>query len=251
MELELSVWGAAAVVTVTAGFIKGAVGFAMPMIMIAGLGSLMPADLALAALILPTLTSNLYQATRDGLGPAAASARGYWRYMLTVVVFILLSAQAVAIMPPSTMLMLLGCVVSTFCAVQLAGWRPRMRAAARPRAEVAIGALAGAMGGVSGVWGPPTVMYLTAIDAEKRESVRVQGVVYALGSIALTLAHLRSGVLNADTAWLSLALVLPASLGMAAGRRVQDRLDHARFRKVTLLVLSVSGLNLIRRALEG
>ena len=240
---------AVVLVTLVAGFVKGAVGFAMPMIMISGLGSLLPAELALAALILPTLFSNVYQAARDGAVAAAASARRFWRYILMVIVFILLSAQTVAIMPQSVMFLILGSVVTVFCIVQLAGWRPRFRGAARGPIEVAIGALAGALGGVSGVWGPPTVMYLTAIEAEKRESIRIQGVVYALAAITLTMAHVRSGVLNAETAVLSLGLVVPAAVGMLAGVWLQDRLDQARFRQVTLVVLVVAGLNLIRRGL--
>ena len=55
-----------------AGFVKGAVGFAMPMILISGLGSILPAELALAALILPTLVTNGMQALRQGTGAARA-----------------------------------------------------------------------------------------------------------------------------------------------------------------------------------
>ena len=45
----------AACFALLAGTVKGAVGFAMPMVMISGLSSLMAPELALAALILPTL----------------------------------------------------------------------------------------------------------------------------------------------------------------------------------------------------
>ena len=105
------------------------------------------------------------------------------------------------------------------------------------------------LGGVSGVWGPPTVMYLTAIDTPKREQIRVQGVIYGLGAVALTAAHIRSGVLNAETALFSAVMLVPTALGMALGVRVQDGLDAARFRRATLVVLVVAGLNLVRRGL--
>ena len=38
---------------------------------------------------------------------------------------------------------------------------------------------------------------------------------------------------------------------MALGFRVQDRLDQARFRRWTLVVLVLAGLNLVRKALAG
>ena len=58
----------AAAVTLGAGFVKGAIGFAMPLILIAVLPSFMPAPVALAALILPVLATNLHQSLRQGFG---------------------------------------------------------------------------------------------------------------------------------------------------------------------------------------
>ena len=91
--------------------------------------------------------------------------------------------------------------------------------------------------------------YLTALGTEKREQMRVQGVIYGLGAVALTLAHVGSGVLNTRTVWLSVLLLPPALLGMWIGKQAQDRIDQQAFRRATLLVLLVAGLNLVRRAL--
>jgi len=44
-------------------------------------------------------------------------------------------------------------------------------------------------------------------------------------------------------------LVVPAMLGLAIGYRIQDRLDAARFRRWTLVMMVFLGLNLLRRAL--
>jgi len=77
----------------------------------------------------------------------------------------------------------------------------------------------------------------------------VQGVIYGMGSVMLLLGHVQSGVLNRETVGLSALLVIPAALGMWAGFKVQDRIDQGTFRKVTLGVLMLAGLNLIRRGL--
>ncbi|NND21198.1 MAG: sulfite exporter TauE/SafE family protein [Silicimonas sp.] len=235
-------------ITLLAGFVKGAVGFAMPMIMISGLGSFMPPALALAALILPTLACNTWQAMRQGPGAAAASASAHRVYLAILLVFILITAQFVTALPTWLLLLILGAPVTLFAILQLIGWRPRLHAGNRRAAEVGIGAFSGAIGGLSGVWGPPTVLYLTALDTPKVEQVRVQGVIYGLGAVMLTLAHMRSGILNRETVELSLILTGPALIGMWLGFLVQDRLDQDRFRKITLIVLVVAGLNLIRRA---
>jgi len=105
------------------------------------------------------------------------------------------------------------------------------------------------VGGLSGVWGPPTVAYLTALGTDKRASMRIQGVIYGTGSVVLSAAHLNSGVLNAATLPVSAALVIPALVGTWIGFRFHDRMDPTRFRRWTQVVLLIAGLNLIRRGL--
>ena len=79
---------------------------------------------------------------------------------------------------------------------------------------------------------------------------RCGGVIYGarLGDCFAS-RHLRSGVLNAQTEWFSALLIAPALAGMAVGFRIQDRIDQETFRKATLAVLLVAGLNLVRRGL--
>lgn len=79
----------------------------------------------------------------------------------------------------------------------------------------------------------------------------VQGVVYGIGSVTLLFAHLNSGILNAQTAPFSLALLPAALLGMWIGFQIQDRLDQRLFRRITLVVLVIAGLNLLRKGVLG
>ncbi|WP_323769752.1 sulfite exporter TauE/SafE family protein [Antarctobacter sp.] len=231
------------------GVIKGLVGFAMPMVLVSGLGSLIAPELALAGLILPTLVSNGVQALAQGPQAAMQSVRRFRLFLGVAFVMLLLSAQMVAIVPTQVLLLMIGGPITFFALLQLAGWQPRVTEGGHRGLEIGIGAFAGFIGGFSGVWGPPTVAYLTALGTEKREQMRVQGVIYGLGAVALTLAHIGSGVLNAKTVWLSVMLLPPALLGMWIGRQAQDRIDQKAFRRATLVVLLVAGLNLVRRAL--
>ncbi|MCA8884120.1 MAG: sulfite exporter TauE/SafE family protein [Rhodobacteraceae bacterium] len=240
---------AAIAVTVFAAFVKGAIGFAMPMIMISGLASLMPAETALAALIVPTLLANLWQALRGGLGPALAVVGAYRIYLAVLLGTIALSAQLVTVLPRGAMYLVLGGPIIGFALLQLAGWTPSIPAERRWRADLIIGMTAGVSGGMAGVWGPPTVLYLAAMNTPKRDAIRVQGVVYLAGAVVLLAAHLRSGVLNTATVPLSLLLVVPMGLGMWLGQRVQDRLDQQKFRRAMLVVLVIAGANLLRRGL--
>lgn len=249
-EYGLGLLLAAGAVMLLAGFTKGAVGFALPMVAISGIGSLMPPTVAIAALIVPSLVTNLWQAGRDGVGEAL---RSFWRFrVLNAVLFVViaLSAQLVAVLPDAWLFLILGTAVTGFASLQLAGWRlPSPPPHQVRRVELGVGCVAGFFGGLAGVWGPPILFYLLAQGLQKIEQVRVQGIAFLIGSIVLATAHLRSGVLSAETVPLSVAMVLPAVLGMGLGLWLQDRLDEARFRRLTLAVLVLAGLNLLRRGL--
>lgn len=240
---------AAAAVALFGGFIKGATGFGMPTILISGLGSFLSPELALAGLAVPTLVSNAWLAVRQGIPAAIASARAHWRYLVTLCIFLLIATQLVTLISPSTLFLILGFPLTAFSLVQLAGWQPKVDPKNRRKAEYSMGILAGSFGGMSGAWGPPTVLYLMAMDTPKQESVRVQGVLYGVGAVLLVGGLFNSGVLNAETLTFSTALLIPATLGLVLGFVLQDRLDQARFRKLTLIVLTIAGLNLIRRGL--
>jgi uncharacterized protein len=240
-------WAAIAV-TLFAGFVKGAIGFAMPLIMVSAFSSFLPPELALAGLILPTLFTNLSQAFRQGFWPAVASARKYYRFVSATIVFIVISAQFVHVLPQSALLLALGVLITGFVLYQLSGLRLSIAPHLRGPVEWVAGVMGGLYGGVSGIWGPPLIVYLLAIDAEKQETIRVQGVVFLIGAVVLTTAHLQSGVLNASSLPFSATLVLPAALGMRIGYAVQDRLDQKRFRRWTQVLLLFTGLNLLRRA---
>ena len=234
-----------------AGAIKGAVGFAMPTIIISGLAAFVSGELALAALILPTLVTNVWQALRQGVRAAWASMARFKVFLLVGGVSLVTTAQLVVRVSDSTLFLLIGVPVACFVVLQISGWTPRIAPHQRSKAEAVVGALAGGIGGVSGVWGPPTVAYLTAIETPKVEQVRVQGVVYALGATALFFAHLNSGVLRAETLPLSVAMLPPALMGMWLGQRVQDKMDQARFKRLTLIILFFGAVNLIRKGLFG
>ncbi|UZD90498.1 sulfite exporter TauE/SafE family protein [Cognatishimia activa] len=239
------------VVALVAGIVKGAVGFAMPLILVSGISSLTDPKLAIAAMLIPTVVSNIFQTFRQGVNPALAAAREYWRYLVVVCIFIFLSAQLVPFISSQVFYLILGIPVVFLSLVQLAGIQLSVAPENRKKAEWVLGVISGLLGGFAGTWGPTTVMYLLAINTPKAKQMIVQGVVYGAGSVTLISAHLQSGVMNKETAPFSLLLLPIAMLGMWYGFRIQDRLDQKLFRRLTLVVLVIAGLNLLRKGLTG
>ncbi|TKW67471.1 MAG: sulfite exporter TauE/SafE family protein [Paracoccus denitrificans] len=248
--LDPSIFWFVFLVTLFAGFVKGAVGFAMPMIMMSAFASVLPPAQALAALILPTLVTNVMQASRQGLGAAWGSVRKFRWHIVMVAVFILVSAPLVTIVPQAPMYLVLGVPITLFALYQLTGRSLKFQVHHARRFEIVTGIIGGLYGGISGIWGPPLIVYLLSVGASKQDQMRVQGVVFLMGAVILTAAHIMSGVLNPRTLPLSALLVIPGVVGMGAGLWIHDRLNVAQFRRWTLVLLALSGLNLIRRGLE-
>ena len=237
-------------VGLVAGTVKGLVGFAMPMVLVSGLNLFLPAEISLAGLILPTLVTNGIQALRQGVSAAWSSVKRFRLFLGIGAVFLFSSAQLVRVLPAHVMLLMIGVPITIFAATQLMGYHLRLRSPSA-RTEAIVAAFAGIIGGFSGVWGPPTVAYLTALNTEKSEQMRVQGVIYGMGAVALTAAHVTSGVLRAETLPFSVAMVIPAVTGLLVGQALHDRIDQQVFRKATLAVLTLAGFSLILRGLAA
>lgn len=238
-------------VAVAAGLVKGIVGFGMPMILISGLSSVMPAEVALGWLIIPTLATNGWQALRQGAKAAWVSIRQFRVFLLVGFVLMVTAAQFVRVLPNQVFLLLIGVPVSIYAAMTLSGRALRLPPGPSRGVQAVAGTVAGFFGGISGVWGPPTVALLTAMQTPKADQVRIQGVIYGLGALALVGAHLVSGVLNSATFPVSVALTIPGLIGMWIGFAIHDRIEQETFRKLTLILLLIAGLNLVRRALFG
>ena len=133
------------------------------------------------------------------------------------------SAQLVSIIPSNLLYLAIGTFVTGFTLLQVMGWKPKLSARSG-WVEALVGTCAGLIGGVSGIWGPPTVLYLSAVNTPKKDQMRVQGVVYGLGAILLLAAHVQSGILTAKTLPFSAILVLPGVLGIWLGFKVQDKI---------------------------
>jgi len=247
--LGAEAFAAVLAITLFAGFVKGAVGFAMPLIMMSAFTVFLPQELALAGLILPTLVTNISQAFRQGIGPARDTAVIYRRFLIATVICIFISAPFAGAIPRVAYLLILGVPITAYAALQLAGLGIAIRLHHQSRAEWLLGAIGGLFGGISGIWGPPLLVFLMSAGIQKVQSIRAQGVVYFCSAATLLAAHLMTGLVNLQTLGFSAALCVPALIGMFLGYVVQDRLDQRRFRRWTQGLLVLTGLNMVRQAL--
>lgn len=92
-------------ISTLAGMIKGVVGFALPMVLVSGLGSVVSAEVAIAGMILPTLVTNGWQALRQGTQAAWDSINKFKPFLLVGFVVMMISAQLVPVVPGRVLLL--------------------------------------------------------------------------------------------------------------------------------------------------
>jgi uncharacterized membrane protein YfcA len=235
------------VVLVLAGIVKGTIGFGLPLVAVSILTQFLPKEWALALMILPVAFSNLFLGFEGRLfGP---SLRRFWPVILAVACGILLGAMGLAALPQEHFLLVVGLVVIGFALAEQFRLVLPVPAAHERLVGIAAGLFGGLLGGVSTAYGPPLIMYLSALRLPKVEFIAAIGAIWTFASLTLILAFNLSGILVGERLWWSLAACVPVGLGLWLGSRVRDRIPQEPFRRLVRLALLLLGANLVRRGL--
>lgn len=230
-----------------AGCVKGVIGLGVPTVSLALLTATLGLTPAMALLLLPSLITNLWQAVIGGaLGPIL---RRLWPLLLAVCLGTWVGVRVLAQADTGLLSALLGGLLCVYSALSLV--RPSLRPPGRAERWLAplVGGVNGILTGLTGSFVVPGVLYLQALGLPRDTLVQAMGVLFTVSTAALAAAlggyHLVSG----DLALLSAAAVVPALIGMQAGRLVRQRLSEAAFRRVFFIALFLLGAWIAVRAL--
>jgi len=229
-----------------AGTVKGTLGIGLPTAGVSLTAQFTDARTAIALVILPMLLTNAWQVWRTR--EHAHRAIPYWPLALTMTI----SIAGFALIAPSITIqwitLLLGVTVVIFASVSL--WRdvPALNPKYDKPAQLTAGFFSGVLGGLTGVWAPPIIIYMSSIRVDKTTFVGVVGVLLLIGSTVLAASYSSNGLLSSEHAIASLLLVIPAIVGFSFGERIRHKLNEERFKRLILLFFLVMGLNLVRKA---
>jgi uncharacterized membrane protein YfcA len=200
---------------------------------------------AIALMIVPVLTSNVIQALQGK--KKAATLRRFWPLLLTLIPCTVVAAQYVSTVDLHTGSLVLGVIVVLFSLSQLIRFRFSISTTQERLLNPAIGIVAGLLGGLSNLFGPPLIMYLVALKLEKDDFVTTIGLLFIVASATLYTTLAFEGVVTFENATASLIAALPVMAGVFLGTRLRGRIDQRSFERVLLVVLVLIGLNLVRR----
>lgn len=246
---ELAGWELALVALIffVAGAAKGLLGIGLPTIAISLMSQVLDPRLAVLLTLGPILMTNLQQMIRAG--GTLSALRRYAPFWVTLGICIAASATFAQGLSPRALLIAMAAVVIVFTIAQLWLDPPPLPARFHTPAQIVAGAVAGLMGGVTAIWGPPVLIFLIAARVSKEEFVRAMGIILTLGAIPLVAAYAAHGSFRGSIAAISFALTIPAMLGFALGERFRHRIDPARFQRLVLWMFLLLGANMLRRAM--
>lgn len=229
------------------GIVKGLSGIGLPMVALPILSFAVNVPTAVALTMAPILITNGMQAVSGGR--LLSVVRRFWPMQLTMAATLIVSTTFLTRIDNNVLLIVTGAILS--CSVIALLWAGDWTIPQRLQRPigVVIGILAGAIGGISSLFGIPIIIYMSSLGLERADFLASISVVYFLAAVPYVGSLLTIGGIPPTVMLVSTLAVIPALIGMAAAGRFARRLDEVRFRRVLNWMLIFLGLVMIARGL--
>ncbi len=235
-----------AIAFVLAGFVKGVLGFGFPIVALIVLTLSIGLFDALAILIVPTLTTNVWQAMS---GPYLGEIlRRMWLYFTCAAAGVLLTSRFLTVVNVDWLVGLLGAVLFFFALSRLL----KLYIAVPPGRErllsLVLGPINGVLTGLTGSFMVPSVLYMQALGFPKDMLVQAMGAFFAISTLMLTVSLGSNDLLGGDNLLFSLLALIPAFIGLFAGRWARRQIREEQFQKFFLIAVLILGAYLFYRS---
>jgi len=236
-----------AAVFLFAGFIKGVIGVGMPTIALALLAATLGLKAGMALLVVPTIITNIWQASSGG--GWLALARRLWPFLAAAFIATWFGVGLLARTDAALLLGLLGLLLCAYAGISLA--TPQIPPPGRHERWLSpgVGAVSGLLTGMTGSSIVPGVLYLQTLGLGRDKLVQAIGIALTCAMLALGISLAGHNLLPPSLGVLSVAALAPALAGMALGRVTRRRIPEVLFRRFFFAGLLLLGVYLAIRAL--
>ncbi|MEM0990700.1 MAG: sulfite exporter TauE/SafE family protein [Pseudomonadota bacterium] len=231
------------------GFVKGAIGLGLPVVVLAMLALVMPLREAMAVFLIPGVASNIWQATNGPFLPVLL--KRMWSFLLGAILGIVTGVFIMAGTKSNEMVVVLGVLLIAYSVFALIA--PRLPEPGRREVWMspAAGASAGMLFGMSGLFIVPGLLYLETLRMPRDQFVQALGLTFVTITGTLAISMTSFALVSWELALLSAFGLIPVFLGIWLGRRVRHRISETGFRKLFFVALIVSGIYMIARNWES
>ena len=168
--------------------------------------------------------------------------------MLTFVPATIGGSFLLTTLSPNLLMLIVGLVALCFAALSLANLHLHVPPRLEAGTSTALGVVAGTLNGSTSIPGPLFAIYLSSLRLDKRAFVYGLTLLFSVGNATQLVAYSQLGLYDGVLLY-ALLLVPSALLGQQLGFAIQDRLQPAVFQRVVIIVVALSGANLVARAL--
>ena len=225
------------------GAVKGLVGIGIPLVSLSLLSLFLPLADAVILLPVPIIVANVWQSI---VTPHFVSAiRRFWPLVLAMLIGTVAGAHVLTALDAASLNLLVGTLVVLFTLSSI--MNPELRLPVRFERGVGVvaGAVGGFMGGISALFGPPIILYLTSLRLDRESFVGVISSIYLCSAVGLVIVFGSVGVMSQAQFVESAVASVPLMLGVWAGQRFRGGIREAVFRKLLLVVVLGVGVRLI------
>lgn len=228
-----------------AAMVKGVAGLGFPLITVPLVANIVGPHAAVVIIAVPTVASNLFMVAQGG-GMVARLRQLAW-LIVGLVAGAAVSARLLRNINPGALAVILGIIAVGYAGAELARIPFRLPASPRPGLSLGVGAAAGLLGGSTTIYAPLLAAYVDSMRLAKNEFVFWVTALFLIGTSTQVLTYMQAGIYRGELLWIALLLCLLMLVGTWIGIRLRDRLAPDRFRTLVLVLVLLSGLNLILR----
>jgi uncharacterized protein len=246
LDLSPPADAALAAALVFGGVVKGALGIGLPLVLVPLTAQLLALPVAVALLSLPIVAANIRQTLEAG--GTLGAVRRLAPILVTLVLGTVIGAHLLLSINQRALDIVVGTSFVLLAALLLFMPRLRIGRGTERWAGPLIGLVAGIIGGMSALFGPPLIAYEISLGVDPTTFIKHMAILALTATLALLLALGGSGALSGSDLLISAAAIVPIQLGMPLGRWLRRRVPPVAFRAAVLCALAWTGVDMLHRA---
>ena len=184
----------------------------------------------MALLLVPSLVTNIWQATVGGKFWEILIR--LWPLFLTATFAVWFGVMVLSSVELTLLSALLGALLMTYAVINISGVRFNLKTRHQWWVGSLVGSVNGILTGMTGSLVVPGVFFLQSIGLSRDMLIQSMGILFTVSTVALISSLHVNEFLSLEIGVLSTVSVVPAIFGMVIGQRIRQGLSERYFRKL-------------------